>query len=89
VVKKPAAPVKAARPAVDPFVAGEEGDVKRWEWNKKEYVRDGENYIWLYDMDKEGIGAFQGRYNYEKDVIEECAEPEFEDETCEEIDLGL
>jgi hypothetical protein len=88
VVKKPAAPVKAARPAVDPFVAGEEGDVKRWEWNKKEYVRDGENYIWLYDTEKEDIGAFQGRYNYEKDVIEECEDPTC-DETCEEIDLGL
>ena len=83
VVKKPVAPVKAARPAVDPFVPEEDGALKRWQWNKKEYVRDGDNYVWMYDMEEEDTGAFQGKYNYEKDVIEECEEPTYGDEDDE------
>ena len=75
VVKKPAAPLKAARPEADPFVAGEDGGLKEWSWNEKQYLRDGDNYVWLYDETEEEAGAFQGRYNYKLDAIEDCEEP--------------
>jgi len=73
-VKKPMAPVKAARPEVDPFVA-EKGDLKQWEWNGKVYVRDGENYVWAWNEEEDDTGDFQGRYNYKLDAMEDCEEP--------------
>ena len=73
-VKKPMAPVKAARPEVDPFVA-EEGELKQWEWNGKVYVRDGENYVWAWNEEEDDTGDFQGRYNYKLDAMEDCEEP--------------
>ena len=88
VVKKPAAPLKAARPEADPFVAGEDGGLKEWSWNEKQYLRDGDNYVWLYDETEEEAGAFQGRYNYKLDAIEDCEEPLNGDEE-EVTDLGL
>ena len=89
VVKKPAAPLKAARPEADPFVVGEDGGLKEWSWNEKQYLRDGDNYVWLYDETEEKAGAFQGRYNYKLDAIEDCEEPLNGDEDDEVIDLGL
>ena len=89
VVKKPAAPLKAARPEADPFVVGEDGGLKEWSWNEKQYLRDGDNYVWLYDETEEEAGAFQGRYNYKLDAIEDCEEPLNGDEDDEVIDLGL
>ena len=92
VVKKPTAPVKAARPEADPFVPGKDGGLVKWSWNEKEYVRDGDNYVWLYDTEAEDTGAFQGRYNYKLDAIEDCEEPTYGDEDNEddeEVDLGL
>ena len=89
VVKKPAAPLKAARPEADPFVAGEDGGLKEWSWNEKQYLRDGDNYVWLYDETEEEAGAFQGRYNYKLDAIEDCEEPLNGDEDDEVTDLGL
>ena len=89
VVKKPAAPLKAARPEADPFVAGEDGGLKEWSWNEKQYLRDGDNYVWLYDETEDEAGAFQGRYNYKLDAIEDCEEPLNGDEDDEVTDLGL
>jgi len=89
VAKKPSAPVKAARPEADPFVAGEDNGLKEWSWNEKQYLRDGDNYVWLYDETEEEAGAFQGRYNYKLDAIEDCEEPLNGDEDDEVIDLGL
>ena len=92
VVKKPTAPVKAARPEADPFVPGKDGGLVKWSWNEKEYLRDGDNYVWLYDETEEEAGAFQGRYNYKLDAIEDCEEPTYGDEDNEddeEVDLGL
>ena len=89
VVKKPTAPVKAARPEADPFVPGKDGGLVKWSWNEKEYLRDGDNYVWLYDETEEEAGAFQGRYNYKLDAIEDCEEPTYGDEDDEEVDLGL
>ena len=66
--------VVQARPEVDPFDAGEAGE-KQWEWKGKTYVRYADNFMYLWDQENDGYGAFQGRYNYEKDVIEECEEP--------------
>ena len=88
VVKKPAAPLKAARPEADPFVAGEDGGLKEWSWNEKQYLRDGDNYVWLYDETEDEAGAFQGRYNYKLYAIEDCEEPLNGDEE-EVTDLGL
>ena len=78
-VLKKKVPVKAARPEVDPFVTIE-GALKQWEWNGKVYVRDGENYVWAWNEEEDDTGAFQGRYNYKLDKMEECEEPEFGDE---------
>ena len=92
VVKKPTAPVKAARPEADPFVPGKDGGLVKWSWNEKEYLRDGDKYVWLYDETEEEAGAFQGRYNYKLDAIEDCEEPTYGDEdneSDEEVDLGL
>jgi len=66
--------VVQARPEVDPFDAGEAGE-KQWEWKGKTYVRYADNLMYLWDQENDDYGAFQGRYNYEKDVIEECEEP--------------
>jgi len=84
VVKK-VVPVKAARP-VDPFVAGPSGE-KRWEWKGVQYVRYEDNLVYLWDVENNDYGEFQGRYNYELDVIEECELPTTED-SVEEEDLG-
>ena len=82
-LKKRAIPAKAARPEVDPFVTID-GALKQWEWNGKVYARDGENYVWAWNEEEDDTGAFQGRYNYKLDKMEECEEPEFGDE--EELD---
>ena len=66
--------VVQARPEVDPFDAGEAGE-KQWEWKGKTYIRYADNLMYLWDQENDEYGAFQGRYNYEKDVIEECEEP--------------
>ena len=79
-------PVKAARPEVDPFEAGPSGE-KRWEWNGVLYVRYADNLMYLWDVENNEYGAFQGRYNYELDAIEQCEEPTTE-ESVEEEDLG-
>ena len=79
-------PVKAARPEVDPFDAGPSGE-KRWEWNGVLYVRYTDNLMYLWDVENNEYGAFQGRYNYELDAIEKCEEPTTE-ESVEEEDLG-
>ena len=76
-MKKRAIPVKAARPEVDPFVVPE-GELKQWEWNGNVYVRDGENYVWAWNEEEDDTGAFQGRYNYKLDKMEECKEPVFD-----------
>jgi len=65
---------------VDPFVPRVGGGLKKWNWNETEYLRDEDNYVWVFDAVNKCEGEFKGRYNYEKDVFEECAEPEFEDE---------
>lgn len=78
--------VKAARPEVDPFEAGPSGE-KRWEWNGVLYVRYADNLMYLWDVENNEYGAFQGRYNYELDAIEQCEEP-ITEESVEEEDLG-
>ena len=65
-------------PAVDPFVPAETG-LKKWIWKDVLHLRDGENYVWLVNADTQQMGAFQGRYNYKEDKMEECTEPEFDD----------
>lgn len=71
---------KVERPAVDPFVPRVGGGLKKWIWNEMEYLRDEDNYVWVFDAATKSEGEFKGRYNYEKDVIEECDEPQFDDE---------
>ena len=71
-------PLPAMRPAVDPFVPADEG-LRKWIWNDVLYVRDADNYVWMYDMDTYEMGRFQGKYNYKLDKMEECDEPEFDD----------
>ena len=78
--------VKAARPEVDPFEAGPSGE-KRWEWNGVLYVRYTDNLMYLWDVENDDYGAFQGRYNYELDAIEKCEEPTTES-SVEKEDLG-
>ena len=73
-------PKPEPRPAVDPFVPRVGGGLKKWIWNETEYLRDEDNYVWVFDATTRSEGEFKGRYNYEKDVFEECDEPEFEDE---------
>ena len=80
VKKKRYVPKPTPRPAVDPFVPRVGGGMKKWRWNEMEYLRDEDNYIWLFDAETNSEGDFKGRYNYEKDEIEECDEPQFEDE---------
>ena len=67
------------RPEVDPFVPFDEG-LKKWIWNEVLYLRDAYNYVWMYDADVHEMGAFQGRYNYKLDKMEECEEPVFDDD---------
>jgi len=83
--KKEVKEVKEVRPAMDPFKLPEDATHNLWLWKEITYMRDGDNYIWMYDAKTEEQGDFKGRYNYEKDEIEECDEPQFvEDE--EELD---
>ena len=71
-------PVPAVRPEVDPFVV-EKDNLKQWKWNGIVYARDAENYVWAWNEEADDIGAFQGKYNYKLDKMEECEEPEFDD----------
>jgi len=71
---------KEVRPATDPFKLPEDATHNLWSWKETTYMRDGDNYIWMYDAKAGELGDFKGRYNYEKDEIEECDEPQFEDE---------
>lgn len=79
VVKKPVKPVvvKPVRPA-DPFNAGEDGQAL-WTWKGVEYIRYEDNYVYLWNAELGEYGAFQGRYNYALDVIEECENPQLVD----------
>ena len=63
-------PLPAMRPEVDPFVV-EKGNLKQWKWNGTVYVRDAENYVWAWNEEADDIGAFQGKYNYKLDKMEE------------------
>jgi hypothetical protein len=77
--------VKEVRPAVDPFKLPEDCTHNVWLWKETQYLRDADNYLWLFDATTQEQGDFKGRYNYAKDEIEECEEPQFvEDE--EELD---
>jgi len=69
--------VKEVRPAVDPFKLPEDCTHNVWLWKETHYVRDADNYLWLFDAKTEEQGDFKGRYNYAKDEIEECEEPQF------------
>ena len=71
-------PVPAVRPEVDPFVPFD-GALMQWKWNGIVYVRDAENYVWAWNEEADDMGAFQGKYNYKLDKMEECEEPEFDD----------
>ena len=77
--------VKEVRPAVDPFKLPEDCTHNVWLWKETHYVRDADNYLWLFDATTEEQGGFKGRYNYAKDEIEECEEPQFV-EDVEELD---
>ena len=61
---------RAARPEVDPFVV-EKDDLRKWEWNGVLYLRNRVNHVWIYDADADKMGAYQGKYNYELDKMEE------------------
>jgi hypothetical protein len=77
--------VKEVRPAVDPFKLPEDCTHNVWLWKETQYLRDADNYLWLFDATTQEQGDFKGRYNYAKDEIEECEEPQMvEDE--EELD---
>ena len=68
------------RPAVDPFVPRVGGGMKKWSWKGTEYLRDEDNYIWVFDAVAKATGEFKGCYDYKTDVIVECDEPQFEEE---------
>lgn len=68
------------RPAVDPFVPRVGGGMKKWIWKGTEYLRDEDNYIWVFDAAKKATGEFKGCYDYKTDVIVECDEPQFEED---------
>lgn len=68
------------RPAVDPFVPRVGGGMKRWTWKETEYLRDEDNYIWVFDAVAKATGEFKGCYDYKTDVIVECDEPQFEED---------
>ena len=77
--------VKEVRPAVDPFKLPEDCTHNVWLWKETQYLRDADNYLWLYDATMQEQGEFKGQYNYAKDEIEECEEPQFV-EDVEELD---
>jgi len=72
--------VKEVRPAVDPFKLPEDCSHNVWAWKGTYYLRDGDSYLWLWDAEASEQGEFKGRYNYAKDEIEECEEPQFAEE---------
>jgi len=72
--------VKEVRPAVDPFKLPEDCTHNVWLWKETQYLRDADNYLWLWDAEASEQGEFKGRYNYAKDEIEECEEPQFAEE---------